>query len=429
MTARLYRDVILWDAEHDAAERCDVRVENGLIETIAHAGSFAFGAAYEGRGKTAMIPGFVNSHGHPAMTILRGLGEELPLMEWLSKRIWPIEDKLDANSVKTGVQLAMLEMLATGTTCFADNYFFEEAAAEAALEGGMRAGLSRGIVENGSGIGDKKLAENLRLAASYNGAKGLINVQLGPHASYTLNFDMMKKTAEAAIEHNLGVQLHWLESAFDWPNTAESKEMSPEEYLEKSGLLEVKHLLLAHCTQMKAEKMPFYARPNITVAHNPKSNLKLGSGIAPIAEMEKAGISLSLGTDGASSNNRLDMWDEMRFAALMQKGKYNDPTQLSAKSALRMATVGGARALGFENTGLLKEGFAADFTLIDLDRPHYVGWTLESLPGCLVYSGSSADVLTTVAAGETLYHRGEYPAMDAAEIVAEAGAARRYLTA
>ena len=299
--------------------------------------------------------------------------------------------------------------------------------AEAALAAGMRAGLCRGIV--GGADGAAKLAENLKLAADYNGAQGLVHVQLGPHAPYTVPYELMKDIAAAAKDNDLAVQLHWLETTRDWPLSEASKNMTPEEFLQRTGLDAARHLLLAHCVWIDKEKLPFYARPNITVAHNPKSNWKLGSGTAPVAAMQKAGVTVSIGSDGASSNNRLDMWDELRFAALAQKGANLDPTLLSAEDALRMATVNGARALGFDKTGLIREGYTADFILIDLDQPHYVGWNLGNLPGYLVYAGSSADVRTTVVAGETLYHMGAFTKMDAEKIMAEAASVREYLTA
>lgn len=421
----LYRDVIVWDAESQGARRCDVCTEGGKISAVKPAGAYPFGAAYEGRGATALIPGFVNAHGHAAMTLLRGFGEDLPLMDWLRKRIWPAEAKLDGELVYKGAMLSILEMLSTGTTCFADMYFYMDRVADAALAAGIRAGLSRGIV--GGADGAAKLAENLKLARDYNGAQGLVNVQLGPHAPYTVPFALMKDIAAAAKENDLGVQLHWLETKGEWGMVEAGKTMAPEEYLEKAGLLGVRRLLLAHCVWIEKEKLPFYARANLTIAHNPKSNLKLGSGTAPVAAMNEAGAKVALGTDGASSNNRLDMWEEMRFAALLQKGVNLNPTLLSAECALRMATRNGAEALGFDNVGLIKEGFDADFLLIDLDRPHYVGWDCENLAGYLVYAGSSADVMTTVVAGETLYHRGAFPKLDAARIIAEGAEARKKL--
>ena len=426
--AKLYKNVVLWDAECERARLCDVRVSGAEIAVVAPAGTLEGADAFDGHGRTAMLPGFVNAQGHAAMTLLRGLGEELALMEWLEKKIWPVENKLDGEMVYMGTQLALMEMLSTGTTCFADMYMFMESVAEAVLDGGMRAGLSRGIVPGENG-GRDRLDENLELARKYNDAKGRVSVQLGPHAPYTVPEAFMTEIAAAAKENDLGVQLHWLETQRDWPLSEASKRMMPEEFLEATGLTGVKHLLLAHCVWIEKEKFPFYARPNITAAHNPKSNWKLGSGTSPVCEMLGAGISVALGTDGASSNNRLDMWDELRFASLAQKGARLDPTLLPAREVLRMATVSGARALGFEKTGLLREGWTADFILVDLDQPHYVGWDLENLPGCLVYAGSSADVKATVVAGETLYENGNFTKLDKEKITSEANAARARLTA
>ena len=208
---KLYKNVVLWDAERESASLCDVLTEGAEIAKIAPAGTLDGEAAFDGRGGTAMLPGFVNAHGHAAMTMLRGLGEELPLMEWLQKKIWPVENKLDAETAYIGAQLALMEMLSTGTTCFADMYFFMDSVAEAVLAGGMRAGLSRGIVPSQDG-GRERLDENLKLARDYDGANGLIHVQLGPHAPYTVPTAFMTEIAAAAKENGLGVQLHWLET-------------------------------------------------------------------------------------------------------------------------------------------------------------------------------------------------------------------------
>ena len=174
--------------------------------------------------------------------------------------------------------------------------------------------------------------------------------------------------------------------------------------------------------------MDFYANDNITIVHCPKSNLKLGSGTANVPSLFAHGVSVALGTDGAASNNRLDMWDEMRFAALLNKGVRNDPTLMTAREVLKMATVSGAKALGFDRLGLIKEGWSADFMLVDLDQPQYVGWNCSSLAEYLVYAGSSADVRETVADGEPLYQDGEFLTLDRQKIVSEAAAARDKLT-
>lgn len=425
MMKKQYRDVVVWDAERTTAQRCDVITEGDLISSILPAGTLSSGCAYEGRGKTALIPGFVNAHGHAAMALLRGLGEELPLMEWLQERIWPVENGLDGDLVKAGTKLAILEMLSTGTTCFADMYFFMDRVAEAAIECGIRCGLSRGIVGDSDG---SKLKENLRLAEDFNGRDGLINVQLGPHAPYTVPQELMKEIAETAKDMGLGVQLHWLETSSEWKISGLEGSITPEEYLSETGMIDVPNLLLAHCVWINTEVSGFYARDNVTFAHNPKSNLKLGSGIAPLSEYLKTGIRVALGTDGAASNNRLDIWDELRFAALTQKGITKDPTLVTSAEALRIATVNGALGLGFKDVGLIKEGYRADMILIDLDQPHYVGWDCENLPGFLVYAGSSSDVRGTVVAGKMLYKDNDFLIADRERIISEAVEARRKLT-
>ena len=417
-----YKNVAVWDASRKKAEMCDVRVKDGLFERVAPAGELSCDSGFSGNGKYALLPGFVNAHGHAAMTLLRGHGEGLPLMDWLQKKVWPAEEKLTAPIARTGVKLAMMEMLSTGTTCFADMYFFMADEADEVLAAGMRAGLSRGIVGDRDGT---RLKENLRLAADYNGREGLITVQLGPHAPYTVPFELMRTVTEAARENDLAVQLHWLETKGEWEMV--SSPMTPEEYLEKSGLLDVKKLLLAHCVWIEKERIPFYARPNITIAHNPKSNLKLGSGIADIQAMNDAGVKVAVGTDGATSNNRLDMWDEARFASLLQKGRQLDSTAMSPEKTLEMATVIGAEALGFDKTGLIREGWNADFMLIDLSGSNYVGWTEESLPGFILYSGAASDVCRTIVAGRTLYDKGQFITIDAEKTIREAAAARRML--
>ena len=424
---KVYRDVAVWDSSREKAEVCDVVTESGIIKSIQPAGSISYGCAYEGRGKTALLPGFVNAHGHAAMTLLRGFGEDLPLMKWLNERIWPAEARLNASVVYTGTQLAIMEMLATGTTCYADMYFFMGKVADASIEAGIRCGLSRGIICEGENT-ETKIKEGIQLIRDYNGAKGLVNAQLGPHASYTVTLDFAEKIAKAAAEYGVGIQLHWLETDSDWPNTKCSNEMTPEDYLEKSGLIYAKELLLAHGVYIDKAKFDFYARDNVTVAHNPKSNLKLGSGIAPVAGLLKSGVNVALGTDGAASNNRLDMWDEMRFAALLQKGACKDPTLMTLQEIFKMATLSGAKALGFTNTGLIKEGYAADFMLVDLDQPHYIGWNCDNLPGYIIYAGSSSDVKGTVVAGNMLYNGGEYTTIDKYKVLREARTAYEFLS-
>ena len=344
--ATLFKDVYIADGSRAKAERVHLLVSKGRIAEIIDASQTPPTAdkIVSGRGRMAVIPGFVNAHTHAAMTLLRGLGEETPLMEWLQTQIWPVEDKLTPEYIYWGTLGAMLEMLSTGTTCFADMYFEMDRVAEAVLGTGMRAALCRGITAGEPGKIERSLENNLELAKAYHGREGLITVQLGPHAPYTVPMNYMKMITDAAKSNGLGVHFHFLETKGELDNL----DMPAEDYLNESGLLDAPYTVLAHAVYLD----PSVSLPdNVSLVHNPCSNLKLGSGIMPLPEWLDRGIPVALGTDGASSNNRLDMWEEMRTAALLHKGARRDPVCVSALDVLRMATYEGARAFGFSQKG------------------------------------------------------------------------------
>ena len=419
----LLRDVVLFDGSMREARRADVSVEAGRIRAIEEARSLVpSGEVFDGRGRTALIPGLVNAHSHSAMTLLRGLGEERPLLEWLRERIWPVEARLDGDIVGWGTLLAIVEMASTGTTAFGDMYFFMDDVARAAAASGMRCGLCRGLVDDD----EVKLAEALALADDWHGHEGRFSVQIGPHAPYTVDPVNLKRLATLAKERNLGVHLHWLETAWERDYFRSELKREPMELLEETGLLDVVHLSLAHGVWIDEADFTALARENITVIHNPSSNMKLGSGIAPLSGLLEAGVHVALGTDGAASNNRLDLWQEMRTASLLAKVSRCDPTILTARQTLSMATVEGARSLGFDDVGLIRRDWQADFALVDLDRPHYTGWDEENLPLFLLYAGSSADVVGTLVQGRWLYGQGDF-AFDDKEIRSEALRCRRAL--
>lgn len=419
----LLRNVVAWDCEMEKARLCDIQIEGTEILSKDDAGTGTGEEIFDGKGMTAVLPGLVNAHTHAAMTLMRGLGEELPLMEWLTKRIWPIEERLTPYHVRVGTQLALLEMLSCGITCFGDMYFFEEEVAEASLEAGMRCGLSRGLI----GEDEAKLAEGVSLFDRYNAVSDLVTIQLGPHAPYTVPPKMLSRIADVAKEKGIGVHLHWLETRWEQEYFSKELRISPQELLEKTGLWEVPFLSLAHGVWISTDFIEGAARENVTILHNPNSNLKLGSGIAPLPEMLSKGVHVALGTDGAASNNRLDLWDEIRTASLVHKGTKKDPSIVTARQVLRMATLEGARALGFADVGLLRPGWQADLQLIDLDRPHFVGWDLETLPECLVYAGSARDVVGTMVAGRWLYREKEFFTLDRTKVMAEAQRCRQEL--
>lgn len=419
------RNVLIWDSARNEAEWGDIVIgEDGRIEGIAPAKTARGDILCDGKGHTLAMPGLVNAHTHVSMSLLRGLGEELPLMDWLQQKIFPVEERLNPRHIRTGAELAFLEMIASGTTCFADMYFFMREVASAALNAGLRAALCRGI----TGEDPAKLNENLSLAEEFNGRDNRIRVQLGPHAPYTVPRKTLEKIAAIAKEKGLGIHFHWLETEGELESFRNELRISPADYLEQTGLLDVRELLLAHSVWFPVEELGRVKLDNVTLVHNPKSNLKLGSGYAPIKEMLEAGVNVALGTDGAASNNRLDIWDEMRTAALMHKGYHKDPTLASARDVLRMATTKGAKGAGFPQTGLIEPSYWADIMLVDLDQPHYIGLDETNAPEFLVYAGSSRDVRATLVAGKLLYKDGEHLTLDRDDVLAKAKESRKELT-
>lgn len=421
------KNVLIWDAERTDAVHGDIVTDaQGRISEITPPNTAAGETLYDGRGRMIALPGLVNAHTHVSMTLLRGLGEELPLMEWLQQKIFPVEDRLRAEHIRSGAELAIVEMIAGGVTCFADMYYFMDEVADATLAFGMRAALCRGLTGD---LGDvqKKVAENLSLAEKYNGRENRIVVQLGPHAPYTVPRHALEYIVQAAREHNLGIHFHWLETEGELNAFKNEYKTRPIDYLEETGLIGARELILAHSVWFPVDELARVRRDNVTLVHNPKSNLKLGSGYAPVKEMIANGVNVALGTDGAASNNRLDIWDEMRTAALMHKGYHRDPTLLSAREVLKMATVAGARGLGFKEVGLIRPGYYADVILVDMDQPQYVGCDATNVPEFAVYAGSSRDVRATFVAGRPLYLDGKFPTTDRAAVLRKATEHRNWI--
>ncbi|MDD2378355.1 amidohydrolase [Aminobacterium sp. EBM-42] len=425
MSTYLFQNTYIYDGQMERGLRCDVLVENGVISKIEAPNTIDDGhvSLIDCNGEKLLLPGFVNGHTHAAMSLLRGLGEETPLMSWLKEQIWPVEGRLTPEYIYWGTALALLEMASCGVTCFGDMYFEMDQVAQVSLAMGMKCALSRGLI----GEDQKRVDENLKLIDDWHGKKGLLSVQLGPHAPYTVPMNAMKKISELALERNVGIHTHFLETEWERQYLRDELHCQPVEYLEKTGLLNTPRTILAHGVWFLPEELPLLKDSNITIVHNPNSNLKLGSGIMPLPEMIDQGISVSLGTDGAASNNRLDIWEEMRHGALIHKGVRHDPTIIKAKQILTMATLNGARGLGFEKTGLIRETWDADLVLIDLDRPHYLGFDVETLPVYIVYAGSSTDVEATMVKGQWVYFNGEFPSVDREEILKQAAQARKAL--
>lgn len=370
----------------------------------------------DGRNHLA-APGWVNAHTHVAMTLLRSYADDMALMDWLQNRIWPLESRLDGDAVYWGSLLGIAEMLRTGTTAFADMYFFEDRVAQAVQESGIKAVLSRGMTGSSGAEGAPSLEENIRLFKDWNGAcDGRIHVMLGPHAPYTCSNDFLEKIGETARDLGAEIHMHLAETAGEVAECRKQYGKSPIARMESLGLFD-SGFLAAHCVHVDGADREILARHHVRVAHNPQSNLKLASGIAPVAAMLDKGITVALGTDGASSNNNLDMLEEVRLAALLAKVQANNPKSVPAIAAFSMGTREGAKAIGLKDTGELAVGKKADIVLYNMDAPAwYPRYDRTSL---LVYAASASDVDTVLVNGKILLDKGELTTIDLEKTVAE----------
>ena len=372
------------------------------------------------------IPGFVNAHTHASMTFLRSYADDMELMTWLNDHIWPVEAKMISNDIYWGAALAAVEMIQSGTTTFADMYGpFMERVADVVTESGMRGVLSRGII----GVapdGEKKLEENISLYEDYNGAaNGRIKVMFGPHAPYTCPPEFLKKVAAAAQRLGAEVHIHMNETKAEIEQITKQYGKRPFEYVEDTGLFE-SPTLAAHCVHLSDDEIAIIKKHNIRVAHNPGSNMKLASGIAPVPRLLKEGVTVALGTDGTSSNNNLDMLQEVQLAALLHKVNEYDPLAVPAFEALKMGTEYGAKAVGLDGIGRLEAGAKADIVLVSMKGAAWVPRFNEV--SLLVYSGSAADVDTVICDGKVLMQHRELLTLDEEKIKYEAQKCAERLT-
>ncbi|MDH7576800.1 MAG: amidohydrolase [Bacillota bacterium] len=346
------------------------------------------------------LPGLINCHTHAAMTLLRSYADDLPLMYWLEKKIWPLEARLTEEDVYWGTLLALIEMIRSGTTTFNDMYFFMEEVARAVENIGIRACLARGLIGNGSQA-DKGLEESRALIERWQeGANGRIKVWLGPHAPYTCPPSYLKKVVALAREYGVRIHIHVSETRDEVKQIEAQYKKTPVGYLEEVGLFQVP-VLAAHCVHLTRDDINLLAESGASIAHNPESNMKLASGIAPVKDLRAAGITVGLGTDGAASNNNLDMFEEMRTAALLHKVINEDPLTLPAPEVILMATREGSRALGLEKeVGMLKPGLKADLILINLEQAHLC--PRHNLLAHLVYAAQAHDVDTVMIDGKVV---------------------------
>lgn len=374
-----------------------------------------FDRIIEGEGKL-LIPGLVNAHTHLAMTLFRGLAQDRPLMDWLEKEVWPREKKLTGEIVHWFSLLGLVEMVRSGTTAFADMYFFMEEVAEAVEKAGVRAVLSYGIIAPTPERLEPELKKAENFAREWDGkAEGRIRAALSPHAPYTCGPEVWKKAVALCRELRIPIHTHLAETAEEVARWQKEKGRSPVEWLEELGVFGVP-TLAAHCVHLSEKDMEILAAHGVSAVHCPTSNLKLACGIAPVVEMLKSGVNVCLGTDGAGSAGDLNMVEEMRLSALLAKVKSGDPQALPAPEALSLATWRGAAALGWgKELGTIEPGRRADGVMIRLDQAHLV--PDYDLLANLVYAAQGADVDTVFVDGRFLLLEGELQTLDEEKII------------
>ena len=368
-----------------------------------------------------LLPGLVNTHTHLSMTLFRGVADDLALDTWLNDNIWPLEANLNGDYCYIGALLGAVEMIKSGTTTFSDMYFYMEDVARAVDEAGLRAVLSYGMIDFGDAERrESEIKENLDLFNSCNGmADGRIKVFLGPHSPYTASEDLLIKVRELADEYNMGIHIHVSETEKEINDVSEEKGLRPFEYLDKIGFLGP-DVVAAHCVWLSDEEIEIIKKRGVKVSHNPCSNMKLASGISPVSKMIENDICVSIGTDGASSNNNLDLIEELKIASLLQKVSTLDPKVLTSDEAIEMATIKGAEALGLDSEiGSIEVGKKADIILIDTNSANMVPDS-SSLSSNVIYSANGSNVDTTICNGKVLMENKELVYLDEQEIYAKA---------
>lgn len=374
-----------------------IYIEDNLIKEIG--ARLEADYVIDGDGKAA-IPGLINTHTHAAMTLFRGYADDMKLHEWLQDKIWPTEAKLTEEDVYWGTKLACLEMIKTGTTCFNDMYWHMNGAIKAVDEMGIRAVLSTVFIDLfDKERGDKEVKNSKKFI---KGIKALKNERiipaLGPHALYTVSQEKLQWAKEYSDKEDLLIHFHLAETKNEIEDCVRKNGKKPVQFLNEIGFLG-ENLIAAHCNWLDREDIKILARNNVKISHNPVSNMKLSAGVLPYTEMKKFGLIISLGTDGCASNNNLDMFESMKFAALLQKLRSNDPTVMPALEAFNLATLNGAKSLKI-NAGVIEEGKLADIVLIDLKRPELT--PNHDLISNLVYSANGSSVDTVICNGRIL---------------------------
>ncbi len=397
-------------------ENVTLEISDGKITSIKEGFSEVGDAYLLDKREHFVFPAFINTHTHSAMTGMRGLADDLPLMEWLNKYIFPVELKLvDREFINTFFPLALVEMIHSGISTFADMYFFQDEAALWVKKAGLRAVLAEGVIDFGT-PNKKEVKEQLAYTEdfikSFREDENVIPA-IGPHAPYTCSPELLKKSWEIAEKYDVPYLIHVSETQAEVDMVLEKYGKRPVEHLDSLGVLG-ERVISAHSVHLSPSEKEIFKEKKVGVSHNPQSNMKLASGIAPIKEYLEKGIKVSVGTDGVASNNNLDFIDELRTASLLQKISTNDPTALSAEETLRIGTIGGAHVLRLKNVGRIEEGYWADIAILDLSSANLT--PVYNPISHLIYAASAHDIDTLIVMGKIIMENREIKTLDEGEI-------------
>lgn len=403
---------VLMDEAGTVLDNAFVAVDGGKIAYVGtEKPQGKFNEVINGEGNVLM-PGLVNAHTHIPMTAMRGYGDGHDLQDWLFNYIFPVEDKWDDRAIRACTDLGLAEMIASGTTAIEDMYMFCDAIAQEVASSGMNANITRG-----SNLFEESFDPTTHIACmetrslterwhGYNGGQILVDASI--HGEYTSRPELWEYLAGYAKENGLGMHVHVSETKKEHDECVTRFGLTPTQVLAKHGVFDVR-AIAAHCVWTTPEDWTILAAKGVTAAHNPCSNLKLGSGIAPVIGMRKAGVNVAIGTDGVSSNNSTDMFEDMKIAAMLQNGAQHDPLALLPIDALRMATVNGAKALG-RNSGRVAVGCDADLILVDFTKPNLI--PRHDVISNLVYAAHGCDVVMNMCRGKVIYKNGEFLTLD-----------------
>ncbi len=419
------QSIVTMDENDTVIENGAIAVDDGVI--VAIGSSTEIHAQYSaaktlGGDDRVVLPGLINGHSHAAMTLLRGVADDLALMDWLTNYIFPAEvEFVDADFVRIGTELACWEMIRGGTTTFVDMYYYPDVIADVVDSCGMRALISATVIDQRSPDAESavdSIQKGSEFIKRWQGKNGRITPIFGPHANYTLNAEQLRATREAAMALGVPISIHVSESPFEVQYSKDTFGMTSIELFESIGFFDGP-TIAAHVVWPTEAEIPILVERKVGVIHNPTSNMKIASGIAPVTAMLKAGVRVGLGTDGAASNNDLDMWEEMRLASFLQKVEQMNPEVLPASTVLRMATSGGATAIGLgDDIGSLEVGKRADLIQVAFEDVHHV--PTYNVVSHLVYVNDEQDVVSVVVDGNILMREREMLTIDIERVAAEA---------